>query len=87
MSVPAVLNWSSNFKGRGPTCDLCDQHGLPKLAYKLKALPIRYHNIPDVEAYVFPVTRIADGKSIPVDNFETVMHFVAKLSRYRNIVN
>ncbi|EFX69984.1 hypothetical protein DAPPUDRAFT_257772 [Daphnia pulex] len=78
-------------KAEDRTCDQCDQHGLPTLAYKLypsmKALPIRYHNIPDVEAYVFPVTRMSDGKFIPVDNFETVMHFVAELSRYRNIVN
>ena len=67
------------------TCEQCNSNGLPTLTRKLypsmETLPSRYREIPDVEAYIFPVTRMSSGSSIPADYFDNLMEFVADLSR------
>jgi hypothetical protein len=92
MSVPAVLNWSSNFKRPRtvPAINVTNtgyRHWLTSCTRPWRRNSFDTTTFLRSKHTFFPVTRISDGKSIPIDNFETVMHFVAELRRYRNIVN
>ncbi len=67
-------NVISNFKNfDDKTSQQCHNDGMPtrtiKLYPSIASLPSKYYNISDVEAYIFPVTRSSDGRSIPVDYF------------------
>ncbi|EFX75084.1 hypothetical protein DAPPUDRAFT_323733 [Daphnia pulex] len=67
-------------------CDQCQAKGMPTLARKLypsiATLPSKYKTIPDVEAYIFPITRKSDGKAVHEGYFQEVMEFVADLSSH-----
>jgi hypothetical protein len=52
----------------------------------IKSLPRKYRIIHYVEVYIFPVTRISEGSSVPVDYFQSVMEMEAELSRYNYVV-
>jgi hypothetical protein len=53
-----------------------------KLYPSIATLPSKYKTIPDVEAYIFPVTRKYDGDSVPIGYFQESMNLLQSLAGF-----